>query len=135
MNIKYLHIEKKRIKDYVFKHEYLILYKKEQIGEIIFIKKKRIIVIGYLHIFHQFRKNGYGDLVVQYLLTHYKIDCIIGETLPTARKFWKKCIEKYNGQRKNVSYYENCTSSFVIPKYAISREKIFNLLEYTANEV
>ncbi len=135
MDIKFLHLKKIVFCGYTFKNEYNIFYKDIKIGEINFIKKKRILVISFLSISKEYRRQGYGYLLIQYLLSHYKIDCIIGETLPDARSFWAKCIKKYNGQRKNVSYCENCTSSFVIPKYSISRREVYDLLEYVNNEI
>ena len=112
-----------------FKHHYTIYYGNTEIGEITFIKQNKILIITFLGLFVEYRKQHYGYQVIEYLLSHYKVNCIIGETLETSRGFWHKCIVKYNGQRRNIFFHNNCTSSFVIPKYKISNEKIYRLLE------
>ena len=68
--------------------------------------------------------QGFGELVVGYILSHYKINCIIGETLYESKRFWNKCIKQHKGQKRNVNYCGNCSNSFVIPKYKISDEMI-----------
>lgn len=115
-------------KDKFQKYNYYIYIAAQPIGEISFIKRNNIILIGYLHIYEDHRNRHYGYQVVEYLLSHYKINCIIGETLYESRGFWNKCIHKYNGQRKNITYCDDCSSSFVIPKCNISRLEIYDLL-------
>lgn len=92
-----------------------------------------MIIIGYIEINQELQHRHYGYEIIEYLLFHYKPYCIIGESLYSSRTFWNKCIHKYNGQRKNIVYSDNCSSSFVIPKYDISQEKVYELLCY-ANE-
>lgn len=54
------------------------------------------------------------------ILSHYKMDCIVAQILYEVRRFWNKCIKKFNRQRKNITICDNCSSSFVIPKSKIS---------------
>lgn len=75
------------------------------------------------------RRNHYGYQVIDYILSHYKVDCIIGQSLYNARGFWNKCVKKFNGQRKNVTICNNCSSSFVIPRCEIERNEMIRLLE------
>lgn len=112
-----------------FKHVHIIYKGNDKIGEITFIKKNKILLILFMEIYPEHRNRYYGYKVIEYLLSHYKINCIIGECLITARGFWNKCIHKYNGQRRNIHYSDNCSSSFVIPQYKISNSDIYNLLE------
>lgn len=116
-------------KDKYIKHHYIITLSNIEIGTINFIKRNNIIIIQYLGICSQYRNNHYGYKIIKYILSHYKIKCIIGETLYTSRGFWNKCIHKYNGQRKYIHYCDNCSSSFVIPKYPITNNQIYNYLE------
>lgn len=110
-------------------NQYFILAGSKHIGEITFAKKNKIFVIGFIEIYQKYRNNHYGYKVIEYILSHYKINCIIGETLNQSKGFWNKCIKKFNGQRKNISVCDNCSSSFVIPKYNISKEQMYELLE------
>ena len=59
----------------------------------------------------------------------HKIKCIIGETLYESKRFWNKCIKQHKGQKRNVDYCGNCSNSFVIPKYKISDDELYDLLE------
>ena len=102
----------------------------KKIGTISYIKKYRKIIIEYLNIFDEYKKMGYGSKVVETLLSKNSIECIIGETLGTSRGFWHKMIKKYNGSRRNITYNDNTTSSFVIPKNKITNEEIYSLFEY-----
>ena len=112
-----------------FPHKYRIINSKGiTIGTIDFIKRDHMIFIGNLLIYKKHQHKHYGYEVIEYILSHYKINCIVGETLYKARGFWNKCIQKYNGQRKNVTYSRACSSSFVIPKYEISEEQIVKYL-------
>ena len=110
------------------KYYYSIVTKNTEIGNITFCKKDNILIICFLEIYPEYRHKYYGYQIIEYILSHYKIKCILGETLLTSRGFWNKCIEKYNGQRKNISYSDNCTSSFIIPKYEMSKLDIYELL-------
>lgn len=83
-----------------------------------------------MQIYSEYRNKHYGYQVIEYLLSHYKANCIIGESIFTAKTFWNKCIKKYHGMRKNISYSANCTSSFVIPRYVISGEELYRMLEF-----
>lgn len=129
MDAKFIYFKRPKFGDFSPRNEYEIFYKKEKIGEIFFLKKKRIFIIGYVSIFKEYRNKGYGYLVIEYILSHYKVNCIVGETLLESRGFWKKCIQKYNGQRKNVKSCDNCTSSFIIPKYSIREDELLELLD------
>lgn len=111
---------------------FMQLHQKE-IGYIEFIRKNEIIIISYLHIYTSYRHKHYGYQVIDYLFSHYKFKCIIGETLKESRGFWNKCIHKYNGMRRNIYYSDNCTSSFVIPRQKISYKQIWDLLDYSYN--
>lgn len=123
--------------NYKFKHTYDIFSKQKKIGTIVFVKKNKIFVIGYLLIFPEYRKCHYGYKVIEYILSHYKVDCIVGETLYKASGFWNKCIRYFNGQRKNITTCDNCSSSFVIPKFKIKREEMIKLLNtgYEISEI
>lgn len=135
MDVKDIHLKKVKYGKYFSKYEHKIYYKKEQIGEISFIKRNKILIIGFIGIFKEYRRNGYGYLIVEYLLSHYKVNCIVGEVLFDARGFWRKCIKKYNGERKNISYCYNCTSSFIIPKYDINKSDLYELLKIASKEM
>lgn len=110
-------------------NQYFILSGTNQIGEITFKKKNKVFIIGFITIYKEYRNQHYGYKVIKYVLSHYKINCIIGETLNESKGFWNKCIKKFDGQRKNISVCDNCSSSFVIPKYNISNEQMYELLE------
>ena len=118
---------------YKFYHQYNILYNGQEIGKISFIKRKikkrNIFIIGFFKILDYYQGNHYGYQVIEYILSHYKVDCIIGQSLYSSRGFWNKCIRKFNGKRKNVAICENCSSSFVIPRYEIEKKEIIQLLE------
>ena len=125
-NIYFKHI---KIYNHYIHNKYLILAGSKQIGEIVFTKKNKIFIIGFIEIYQEYRNKHYGYKIIEYILSHYKINCIIGETLSQSKGFWNKCIKKFNGQRKNISVCDNCSSSFVIPKCNISNEQIYELLE------
>lgn len=109
--------------------KYNIYDRKQKIGEISFTKKMNIFVIGYFKILEYHRGNHYGYQVVDYILSHYKVNCIIGQTLYEARGFWNKCIKRFNGQRMNIATCANCSSSFVIPRYKIDHDEMEKLLK------
>ncbi len=114
-------------------NQYNIIRRSQKIGEISFTKKKinkkNIFIIGFLKILEYHQGKHYGYQVVEYILSHYKVDCIIGQSLYDARGFWRKCIKKFNGQRKNITTCNNCSSSFVIPKCKINNSDLMDLLE------
>lgn len=60
---------------------------REEIGYIEFIRKDKIIIITYLHIYTSYRHKHYGYQVIDYLFSHYKFKCIVGETLKESRGF------------------------------------------------
>lgn len=122
-----IHLEKKQF----YKYQYTIYSDSTEIGSITFIIQNTILIITFLEIHKEYRSQYYGYQVIEYLLSYYNVNCIIGETLKESRGFWNKCIRKYNGQRKNISYNDDCTSSFVIPKFNMSNEEIYRLLEDT----
>lgn len=109
--------------------KYNIYNGSQKIGEISFVKKKNIFIIGYFKILEYYRGNHYGYQVIDYILSHYKVNCIIGETLYEARGFWNKCIKKFNGQRMNVTICDSCSSSFVIPRHKMGHDEMEKLLE------
>jgi len=125
-----IYIKKDKFCNCYVKSKYIILSGTTQIGELIYKKRNKTFIIGYLEIYPQYQNNHYGYQIIEYILSHYKINCIIGETLKEATGFWNKCIKRYNGQRKNVTYCDGCTSSFVIPKQKISRLSMHELLEF-----
>lgn len=116
-------------KEYKIKNHYDIYCVNQQIGEISFIRKKDILVIGFIGIFQEYQNQHYGYQIIEYLLSHYKIKCITGQSLNTSKGFWNKCIKKYNGVRKNITTLDNCTSSFIIPKTKIENNYLYELLE------
>ena len=131
-SIKIIHYKKY---NHSFKHRYNIYDNKLLIGYIEFIKKDNILILGYLYVYCKYRGKHYGYKIIEYLLSHYKTTCIVGETLYESRGFWNKCIHKYNGQRKNITYTDNCTSSFIIPKIKMSQIEIYNLLHYAYQNI
>lgn len=111
------------------KHRYYIMNDNVSVGEIIYKPyHKDYILVGHLDIYPAFRGLGFGYATVEYLLNRYPNRSLIGETLKTSRGFWRKCIERYNGIRKNLFSCDNCTSSFVIPKRDISYEELWDCL-------
>ena len=124
-------IKLKKYKPY--KNTYHIIRSSQKICNISFIRKHHMIIIGYIEIKPEYQQKHYWYAVIKHLLFHYKPYCIIGESLYSSRTFWNKCIHKYNGQRKNITYSDNCSSSFVIPKYDISTKGVYNLLEMVSN--
>ena len=125
MNIKF---KPQCIGDIKLHYQYNIIRSNQKIGEICFVKKRNIFIIGYLKILEYHRGNHYGYQVIDYILSHYKVDCIVGQSLYEARGFWNKCISKYNGQRKNIVTCNSCSSSFVIPRYKITHDEMEKLL-------
>lgn len=128
MNQK-IKIKQQYIYGYKRNHHYGIYECSLKIGEISFIKTNNILIIGFLNIYQEHRKQHYGYQVIEYLLSHYKIICIVGQSLITSRGFWNKCIKKYDGIRKNISTLDNCSSVFIIPKVNIENNYLEELLE------
>ncbi len=87
-----------------------------------------MFLLSHLLIYPNYQKQYYGYAVIEHILSHYKIKSIIGETLTDSRGFWNKCIHKFNGQRKNISYSKDCSSSFIIPKYKLSGIQVYKCL-------
>lgn len=123
-----LHIKQKRFDNFHIRNKYYIYLGSINIGELTYKKQNKIFILGYLYIHSEYRKQGYGKQIIEYILSHYKIDCIIGETLYESKRFWNKCIKQHNGQRRSVNYCSNCSNSFVIPKYKISDDELYDLL-------
>lgn len=117
-----------------FKYYYQIWDRKKEIGYLAYTVRGQNVIIGILEINPEFQGQGYGYKIVEYLLKRYPTKSIIGETLPESRGFWRKCILKYNGVRKNVHYTDNCTSAFLIPKKEIAFDVLMKCLE-TAYEI
>lgn len=111
-----------------YPYEYQIISGTKIIGTIKFMIKKNLFLLGNLLIYPEYQKQYYGYKIIEYIFSHYKIKCIIGETLIDSRGFWNKCIKKYNGQRKNIAYSDDCSSSFIIPKYNLTRMQVYEYL-------
>ena len=124
-----LYIKQKRYNNFHVRNKYYVYLGTKKIGELTYKKQNKVFILGYLCIYPKYQKQGYGKQVIKYILSHYKINCIIGETLYKSKRFWSKCIKQYKGQRRNVDYCDNCSNSFVIPKYKISDDELYNLLE------
>lgn len=107
---------------------YIIQRNQISIGEITYRIQNNIFILSHLWIYPEHQDSHYGYEVIEYILNQYKPICIIGETIPKAEQFWNKCITKYNGQKREITYYSNCLFTFVIPKQEISNNEIYNLL-------
>lgn len=68
-------------------NQYFILSGSKQIGEIVFKKKNKVFIIGFIVICKEHGSQHYGYKVIEYVLSHYKINCIIGETLSESKGF------------------------------------------------
>lgn len=111
------------------KYHWEIWERKNQIGEITYMICGKYVILGHLDIFSEYRKQHFGYKAIEFLMKKYPTKSIVGETLSTSTGFWKKCIKKYNGARKNISYCINCTSSFIIPKRDITYDELWDCLE------
>jgi hypothetical protein len=126
MKFKKIKVE---IDGYTLKHRYHIVENNSVVGEIAYKPyRKNYVLLGYLHIFPEFQGKHFGQAAVDLLLKKFPNRSIVGETLKTSRGFWRKCIERYNGIRKNLYSCDNCSSSFVIPKRKISYEELWDCL-------
>lgn len=76
-----LHIKQERFDNYHIRNKYFIYLVSTKIGELIYKKQNKIFILGYLYIYPDYQKQGYGKQVIDHILSHYKINCIIGETL------------------------------------------------------
>ena len=93
---------------------YLILDSSNtEIGTIIFTIKNNILYLDFLTIFD--KGKHYGYLTLDYLLSHYPFP-ITGESTKSARGFWLKCAEKYNGSISKQHKLSNCVFTFTIPR-------------------
>ena len=101
-----------------YNHSYDI-YDSKKIGTITFQIKHRILLLKYFEITPEYRNQKYGEQVIDYLLSKNNVDCIVGETLKSSRGFWHKEIKRLNGARVNITYCDNTTSAFIIPKMKI----------------
>lgn len=124
-----IHIKQERFDNCHIRNKYFIYSGSTKIGQLTYKKQNKIFILGYLYIYPKYQQHGYGKQVVEHILSHYKINCIVGETLYESKRFWNKCIRQYKGQRRNVDYCGNCSNSFVIPKYKISNDELYDLLE------
>ena len=70
---------------YKSRYQYNIFCNGQKIGEISFIKrrikKRNIFIIGFLKILEYHRGNHYGYQVIDYILSHYRVDYIVGQSL------------------------------------------------------
>lgn len=73
-SIKITHYKKY---NHSFKYKYNIYNNKLLIGYIEFIKKDDILILGYLYIYCKYRDKHYGYKIIEYLLSHYKVTCIV----------------------------------------------------------
>ena len=99
------------------------------VGSVDFVKDNRWVYIMHIEIFEEYRGNGYAEEILRMLLNRKKVDCVVGETLEESRGFWSKMIRKYNGSRRNITYYNDTTSSFVIPKNNITNSEMYKLFD------
>lgn len=116
INLKRVKITNKAGQSYYDRNIYDIISKNKYVGRISFIKKNKIIFIKGIYVEDEYQNNSVGASVIEYILNHYSIDCIIGECLEGSAGFWTKMIKKHNGKRRYIHYNDNCTSVFVIPK-------------------
>ena len=112
-----------------YTRHYTVYHGKNEIGCISFIRENRKIYLLYVEVYKEYRKLGYADKIIEILLSYKNVDCIIGESLTTSRGFWNKMIHKYNGSRRNFTYYDNTSSSFVIPKNNISNREMYETFD------
>ena len=124
-----VHIKQERFNNHHIKNKYHLFLGVTKIGELTYKKQNKIFILGYIEVYSEYRNQGYGKQIIDYILSRYKIDCIVGESLYEVRGFWNKCINQYKGQRRKITYCENCSNSFVIPKYNISDDELYELLE------
>lgn len=115
------------------KHTFDIYDGKLKIGSISYFIKDRYFVIGLLLIDEPYKHQGYGRKVVAYILKHFKIKAIVGETIVTSRGFWRKMCKEFDGVRKNITYSDDCTSAFIIPKCDIETDILYDYLEKASN--
>ena len=106
-----------------------ILDGKNIIGCISFVRENRKIYLMYVEIYNEYRGKGYGDKVIETLLNYKNVDCIIGEALVGSRGFWHKMIRKYNGSRRNFTYFDNTSSAFTIPKNNITNDEMYDIFD------
>lgn len=112
-----------------YTRHYTIYDKGEQIGCASFIRKNRMLYLMYVEVYDEYRHKGYGDTIVKQLMEYKNVDCIVGETLVESRGFWNKMIRKYNGKRRNVTYNDNTSSSFVIPNTKITNDELYDFFD------
>lgn len=105
------------------KHEYYIVLDKKRVGYVRYAIRNKILYISTIEIYERFQKQGIAKDFISFLFNKYKINFIIGETLKSSRVFWKKMIKTYNGIRKNIAYYDDCTSSFILNKNFDNKHK------------
>ena len=102
---------------------------KVPIGSVAFVRDRRKLYLMFIEIKREYRGRGYAEAVLNKLLSYKNVDCVVGETLRQSRGFWHKMIKKYNGTRRNVTYYDNTTSSFVIPKNEITNDEMYEMFD------
>ena len=129
MKSNLLHIKQEQFNNRHIHNKYYILLDATKIGSLVCKKKNNILILGYLYIYPEYQQQGYGKQTIEYILSHYKIKCIVGETSYESKRFWNKCIKQYNGQKRKINYCDNCSNSFVIPKYNITDDELYDLLE------
>ena len=77
MSIRFKH---QYIGNYKWKYKYSICDGPEEIGTIAFTKENKIFIIGFLNIFSHYQ-------TINYILTHYKVNCMIGKILRESGDF------------------------------------------------
>lgn len=81
-----IHFKHIKICNHRIHNQYFILSGSKQIGEITFMKKNKIFIIGFISIYKEYRNHHYGYKVIEYVLSHYKMHCIVGETLNQSKR-------------------------------------------------
>ncbi len=84
MSIRFKH---QYIGNYKWKYKYSICDGPEEIGTIAFTKENKIFIIGFLNIFSHYQGKHYGYETINYILTHYKVNCMIGKILRESGDF------------------------------------------------
>lgn len=105
-----------KIERKVYKHLYYICSNMKRVGEIEFKKCNRYIILSDIIIYDEYKRNGYGESAVLYLLNNYKVFGIIGECINSKEgiRFWNYIIKKYGGKKYDTTYCRNTCWSFVV---------------------
>lgn len=72
-----IHIKQVRFENHHIKNQYYIFIGITKIGEITYKKQNKIFILGYIEIYPKYQNQGYGKQIIEYILSHYKINCIV----------------------------------------------------------